>query len=350
MLPRYSKKNYLGMGVIFIVALSLILASCAAPAATPTQKTKVIIYTAKENEEIAEYIPVAEKALPDLTLEVLRLSTGDLTARLLAEKERPLADVIWGVAATSMEIFKREGMLEPYAPKGVEDILPVFKSAEDPPYWVGVDGYVNAICYNTEKAKEFNLPMPETWEDLLDPAFKGHLVMPNPASSGTGYMYVSGILQAMGEEAGWDFLTKLDQNMGIYTKSGSKPCKMAAAGEYAVGLSFAFVGVRLKKDGAPIEVIVPKGTGWEVEANGLVKGTEVPEAAKRFLDWAISDEAMNLYAKYFGVMAKSGYKPPEGFPPDVVDRLWKIDFTWSSENRDRILEQWTAKFAAKAEE
>ncbi len=350
MLSPHSRKNYLGIAVIGALILGMLLASCAGPAATPVQKVKVIIYTAKENEEIAEYIPVAEKALPDLTLEVLRLSTGDLTARLLAEKERPLADVIWGVAATSMEIFKREGMLEPYAPKGVESILPQFKSPEDPPYWVGVDGYVNAICYNTEKAKEFNLPMPETWEDLLDPAFQGHLVMPNPASSGTGYMYVSGILQAMGEEAGWAFLEGLDKNMGIYTKSGSKPCKMAAAGEYAIGISFAFVGVRLKKDGAPIEVIVPKGTGWEVEANGLVKGTEVPEAAKRFLDWAISDEAMNLYSKYFGVMAKSGYKPPEGFPPDIVDRLWDIDFTWSSQHRDAILEQWVAKFAAKAEE
>lgn len=350
-MSSFHSRKYI-WGKVFAIALVLafLLGACAGPAAAPAEKTKVIIYTAKENEEITEYIPVAEKALPDLTLEVLRLSTGDLTARLLAEKERPLADVIWGTAVTSMEIFKSEGMLEPYAPKGIEDILPQFQSSEDPPSWVGVDAYVNAICYNTVKAKELNLPVPEKWEDLLDPAFQGQIVMPNPASSGTGYMYVSGILQAMGEEAGWDFLGKLDKNMAIYTKSGSKPCKMAAEGEYAVGLSFIFVGVRLQKDGAPLQTIVPAGTGWEVEANGLVKGTEVPDAAKRFLDWAISNEAMDLYAKYFGVMAKSGYSSPEGFPPDVVDRLWSIDFGWSSQNRDQVLENWTTQFAAKAEE
>ncbi len=338
-------------GLVMLLVFSLLITSCGGPAPTPQpQKTRIIIYTAKENDEIAEYIPVAEKALPDLSLEVLRLSTGDLTARLLAEKDRPLADVIWGVAVTSMEIFKREGMLEPYAPKGLENILPKFRDSADPPYWVGVDAYVNAICFNTVKAQELNLPMPKTWQDILDPVYQGQIVMPNPASSGTGYMYVSGILQAMGEEEGWAFLEQLDKNMAIYTKSGSKPCKMAAAGEYALGLSFGFVGIKQKEAGAPIEVIFPEGTGWEIEANGLMKGTEAPEAAKRFLDWAISDEAMGLYSKYFGVMAKAGYSPPAGFPSDIVDRLWDIDFAYSSENRDAILEQWLAKFAGKVEE
>lgn len=337
-------------GLVVLLALSLLLTSCGGQAPTPQQKARIIIYTAKENDEIAEYIPVAEKALPDISLEVLRLSTGDLTARLLAEKERPLADVIWGVAVTSVEIFKREGMLEPYAPKGLEKVLPKFRDSADPPYWVGVDAYVNAICFNTVKAQELNLPMPKTWEDILDPVYQGQIVMPNPASSGTGYMYVSGILQAMGEEKAWAFLEQLDKNMAIYTKSGSKPCKMAAAGEYALGLSFGFVGIKQKEGGAPIEVIFPEGTGWEIEANALMIGTEAPDAAKRFLDWAISDEAMGLYAKYFAVMAKEGYSPPTGFPPDIVDRLWNIDFAYSSANRDAILEQWLAKFATKAEQ
>ncbi len=333
-----------------VIALTLILAIVLGACGGAKKKTKVVIYTAKENEEIAEYIPVAEKALPDLDLEVLRLSTGDLTARLLAEKDNPQADVIWGVAATSMLIFEKEGMLEPYAPKGVEKILPQFKSPKDPPTWVGVDAYLTAFCVNKEVAKKNNLPTPTSWKDLLDPVYKGHIVMPNPASSGTGFMFVSSVLQGLGEEEGWNYLDKLDDNIAIYTKSGSKPCKLAAAGEYGIGISFAFVAARLIKDGAPLEMVLPaEGSGYEVEANALVKGTDVPEAAKRFLDWAISDEAMALYAKYFAVVAKPGFPVPEGMPPDTPDRLFPMDFKWSSDNRDAILKQWTERFAAKTE-
>lgn len=345
-------REHFYVAVAFTLTLSLLLIACGGAAPEqPAARARLIIYTAKEPEEVAEFIPIAEASLPDVSLEVLRLSTGDLTARLLAEKERPIADVIWGVAATSMMILDNEGMLEPYAPQGLEGIEPKFRSPNESPTWVGVDAYINAICYNTQRAQELGLPMPETWEDLLDPAFEGHVVMPNPASSGTGYMFVSGALQAMGEDQGWTYLAGLDRNMVMYTKSGSRPCKMAAAGEYAVGLSFAFVGYTQKEQGAPLEVIIPRGTGWEMEANGLMKGTEEPEAARRFLDWAISDEAMALYAKYFGVLAKVGYpSEAEGFPEDVVQRLWDVDPGWSSANREAVLEEWTSRFAVKAEE
>jgi len=330
---------------VFTLLLALALTACGEKA-----KTKVVIYTAKEPEEVTEYIAVAEQTLPDLELEVLRLSTGDLTARLLAEKDNPQADVIWGTAATSMIIFQNEGMLEPYAPDGLDRILPQFRDSEDPPYWVGVDAYITAFCINTEKTAEFSLPTPQTWEDLLDPVYQGHLVMPNPASSGTGFMFVASVLQGMGEDAGWQYLTDLDKNMAIYTKSGSKPCKMAAAGEYAIGISFAFKAVELIADGAPMVMALPEeGSGYEVEANALMKGSEVPDAAKEFLDWAISDEAMEMYAARFGVLAAPGFPVAEGMPADVADRLFAMNFQWSSDNRDAILDRWTNLYGAKTE-
>jgi len=341
-----SAKKILLSSMVFVLVLSLALVSCA----PEPKNTKVVIYTAKENEEIEEFIPIAEAALPDLELEVLRLSTGDLTARLLAEKDNPQADLIWGTAATSMIIFKNEGMLEPYAPAGLENLQASLVDPDSPPYWVGVDAYLTAFCVNKELVEEYGLPMPTSWEDLLDPVYEGHLVMPNPASSGTGFMFVSSVLQGLGEEAGWDYLDGLDKNMAIYTKSGSKPCKMAGAGEFPIGISFAFVAVGLQKDGAPIDFVLPsEGAGYEVEANGLMKGANNPEGAKRFLDWAISDEAMGLYAQYFAVVSKPGFPVPEGMPEDTPDRLFPMDFQWSSDNRDAILEEWSARFAAKTE-
>jgi iron(III) transport system substrate-binding protein len=342
--------KYRSIYVIFglVMVLAIMLSACGGGAAEPEE---LIIYTAKENEEIEEYLPVAEESLPDLQLEVLRLSTGDLTARLLAEKDNPQADVIWGVAATSMMIFDEEGMLVPYSPEGEDEILAQFKDSADPPAWVGVDAYVTAFCVNTELADQFGLPIPQSWEDLLDPVYEGHLVMPNPASSGTGFMFVSSVLQGLGEEAGWNYLAALDKNMAIYTKSGSKPCKMAGAGEYPIGISFEFVAANQIEAGAPLLLVLPEeGSGYEMEVNALVKGTENEEAAKQFLDWAISNEAMEMYAKYFGVLAKPGFPVPEGIPEDIADRLFPMDFRWSSENRDAILEQWSNNFAAKTEE
>jgi iron(III) transport system substrate-binding protein len=343
-----SKSSRLFVVFALAVTFTMLLSACAPQQAEPVT---LVIYTAKENDEIAKYLPVAQAAMPDVKLEILRLSTGDLTARLLAEKDNPQADVIYGTAATSMMIFQEEGMLEPYAPKGVEAILPQFKDTNNPPYWVGVDAYVTAFCVNTALAQEKSLPIPQSWEDLLNPVYQGQIVMPNPASSGTGFMFVSSVLQGLGEDAGWAYLKELDKNMAIYTKSGSAPCKMAGAGEYPIGISFEFVAAQQIAAGAPLELVLPaEGSGYEMEVSAIVKGTKKAEAAKQFLDWAISDEAMNLYAEYFGVLARPGFPAPEGIPADIAERLFPMDFAWSSENREEILASWTGDFSAKAEE
>jgi iron(III) transport system substrate-binding protein len=342
-----SKSSRLFVVLALAVILSMLLGACA----RQSEPVTLIIYTAKENDEIAKYLPVAQAALPDIQLEILRLSTGDLTARLLAEKDNPQADVIYGTAATSMMIFQEEGMLEPYAPEGVENILPQFKDSNNPPYWVGVDAYVTAFCVNTTLAQEKNLPIPQSWADLLNPVYEGQIVMPSPASSGTGFMFVSSVLQGLGESEGWAYLKELDKNMAIYTKSGSAPCKMAGAGEYPIGISFEFVAAQQIAAGAPLTLVLPaEGSGYEMEVNAIVKGTQKEEAAKQFLDWAISDEAMNLYAEYFGVLARPGFPAPEGIPTDIAQRLFPMDFAWSSENRESILASWTGDFSAKVEE
>ena len=155
--------------------------------------------------------------------------------------------------------------------------------------------YIAAFCVNTKVLQEKGLPMPKGWNDLLDPRFKGLVTMPNPVASGTGFLQIASILQMYGakegKEDGWEFLKKLDKNIGQYIKSGSRPAKMTAAGEFAVGASFDFVVAELKKQGFPVEFVFPvEGAGYEVEANALLKGAKNPKAAKRFLDWAITDK------------------------------------------------------------
>jgi len=308
-------------------------------------KDVVVIYTAIEPEQITDYMKAVNKTLPNIEVKMLRLSTGDISARFMAEKDNMQADVIWGVAATNMMVFKNAGLLEPYVPKGLERVQPLFRDKSATPAWVGIDIYMSAFCFNTEVGKKKNLPKPESWADLIKPVYKGEIVMPNPASSGTGYLSVASILQRMKEPEGWKYLDALDKNMAEYTKSGSKPCKDAAAGERAVGVSFEYVAMKMKKDGAPVEMVLPKeGSGYEIEANGLTKKGKGNTAAKQFLDWAISDEAMALYAKYFAAVSVAGFPTPEGLPKDVSKVVYPNDFEWSAKNRDRVLAEWAKRY------
>ncbi|HXJ83967.1 MAG TPA: putative 2-aminoethylphosphonate ABC transporter substrate-binding protein [Candidatus Methylomirabilis sp.] len=331
--------------VAFAVALAaLVLTLSSGPA--EAQKQTVVIYTAIENEQITEYKKAYEKTLPNLDVKMKRLSTGDISAVFMAEKDNMQADVIWGVAATNMLIFKNAGLLAPYAPKGLERIQPLFRDKANPPSWVGIDIYMSAFCFNTEVAKKHNLPAPTSWADLIKPVYKGQVVMPNPASSGTGYLSVASILQRMGEAEGWKYLDALNVNIAEYTKSGSKPCKDAAAGERGIGVSFEYVALEMKKKGAPVEMILPKeGSGYEMEANALTKKGAGNPGAKQFLDWAISNEAMGLYATFFAAVAVPGFPVPEGLPKDISKVVYPNDFDWSAQNRDRILAEWQKRYA-----
>src|SRR5215510_5301929 len=325
-----------------LAAVLLLLAVVPAQA----QKQTVVIYTAIENEQITEYKKAYEKALPNVDVKMKRLSTRDISAVFMAEKDNMQADVIWGVAATNMLIFKNAGLLEPYAPKGLDRVQPLFRDKANPPSWVGIDIYMSAFCFNTDVAKKHNLPAPTSWADLTKPVYKGQVVMPNPASSGTGYLSVASILQRMGEAEGWKYLDALNVNIAEYTKSGSKPCKDAAAGERGIGVSFEYVALEMKKKGAPVEMVLPKeGSGYEMEANALTKKGAKNPAAKQFLDWAASDEAMALYAKYFAAVAVAGLPVPEGLPKDITKVVYPNDFEWSAKNRDRILAEWSKRYA-----
>ncbi|HJR04463.1 MAG TPA: putative 2-aminoethylphosphonate ABC transporter substrate-binding protein [Methylomirabilota bacterium] len=327
-----------------VMTAALLTVAGVTPAAA--QKQTVVIYTAIENEQVVEYKKAYEKSLPNVEVKMLRLSTGDIAARFMAEKDNMQADVIWGVGATNMLQFKNAGLLEPYAPKGLERIQPLFRDKANPPSWVGLDIYMSAFCFNTDTGKKHNLPAPASWADLTKPVYKGHVVMPNPASSGTGYLSVVSILQRMGEAEGWKYLDALDKNIAEYTKSGSKPCKDSAAGERAIGVSFEYVAHEMKKKGAPVEMVLPKeGSGYEIEANGLTKKGAKNPAARQFLDWAVTDESMKIAAQFFAAVGVAGMPVPEGLPKDISKVVFPNDFDWSAKNRDRILAEWQKRYA-----
>ncbi|MFN3881668.1 MAG: putative 2-aminoethylphosphonate ABC transporter substrate-binding protein [Nitrincola lacisaponensis] len=330
---------------------TLALALGAAVASQAASATELTVYTAVESDDLQKYAQRFNQAHPDITIRWVRDSTGVMTARLLAEKDNPRADVIWGLAATSLLLLDDEGLLEPYAPAGVEKLDPKFVDQNTPPAWVGMDAWVAAICYNTIEGEKLGVPMPTSWEDLTRPEYKGHVVMPNPSSSGTGYLDVASWIQLWGEEQAWTFMDGLHDNISRYTHSGSAPCNLAASGEAVVGVSFAFRAARLKSQGAPVEVVFPsEGLGWDMEAAAIVKGTQNLEAAQTLMDWAVSREANELYNEGYAVVAMPGVaKPIENYPADIVERMIDNDFSFAAVNRDRILQEWQRRYDGKTE-
>ncbi|MEO8137976.1 MAG: extracellular solute-binding protein, partial [Betaproteobacteria bacterium] len=124
------------------------------------QKTTLIVYTALETDQIKAYQEGFNKANPDIEITWVRDSTGVVTAKLLAEKANPKADVVMGLAATSLAIFETEGMLVPYAPAGLSRIAAQYRDSKNPPAWVGMDVWGATICFNTVEAAKKNIPKP----------------------------------------------------------------------------------------------------------------------------------------------------------------------------------------------
>jgi len=314
------------------------------------QKTQLSVYTALETDQLKAYKEGFEKVNPDIEITWVRDSTGIVTARLLAEKANPKADAILGLAATSLAIFGTEGMLHPYAPAGLSRVDSQYRDPTNPPAWVGMDVWGATICFNTVEAAKRNIPKPDSWRELTNPVYKGQIVMPHPASSGTGFFDVSAWLQLWGEAEGWKYMDGLHQNIAQYMHSGSRPCAAAAAGEYVVGISFEYRANREKAQGKPIDLIFPKeGLGWDLEAAANHKGTKNLAAAQKLMDWAISDQAMGLYANNFAIVAvPSMNKPLPNVPADYAKRLVKNDFAWAAKNRERILAEWSKRYESKA--
>jgi iron(III) transport system substrate-binding protein len=332
------------------IAAALAAATLAVSGAALAQKTPLTVYTALETDQLKAYQEGFNKAHPDIEITWVRDSTGVITAKLLAEKANPKADVVMGVAATSMGVFDAEGMLVPYAPQGLSRIAPQYRDAKNPPAWVGMDVWGATICFNTVEAQKRGIPKPETWKDLTKPAYKGQIVMPHPASSGTGYFDVTAWLQLYGEAEGWKFMDGLHENIAQYMHSGSRPCAAAANGEYVVGISFEYRANREKAQGKPIDLVFPReGLGWDLEAIGIHKGTKQMAAAQKLMDWAASDAAMALYAKNFAIVAVPSLSQPlPNVPADYGSRLVKNDFAWAAKNRDKILAEWSKRYESKA--
>ena len=327
---------------------ALLMGALAAPAAA--QKTKLTVYTALENDQLAPFKAEIEKAVPDVEVEWVRDSTGVITARFLAEKDNPKADMVHGARRLEPAAVQ-EGRAARGLPAQGRPTRSSPRSARATAAGPARTRSSASSATTRSRARRPACTPPKSWKDLTDAKYKDKLVMPHPASSGTGYLTVAAWIQLMGEAEAWKFMDALHQNMAVYTHSGSAPCVQAAKGERVAGISLRHARrharrprARRSRSISPVE-----GIGWDMEAFAIVKGTKKADAAKKVADWAVTKAANELYSKYYAIVAHPDVKNvPKNYPADAEARMAKVDFQKMADDRERMLAEWSKRYESKA--
>ena len=343
-------RAWLGRGVGLAV-VALLSGGAAVPAAAQPQTVTALCSTD------APWCELAAKDFEAATgIKVLqaRKSTGEALAQIRAEAANPKTDLWWGGTGDPFLQAAEIGLLQAYRPTYIND-LHAWSVRQYAMSGNMVGGfYTSAIGFgfNEELLKKKKLPAPKCWADLVDPKYKGEIETSHPASSGTAYTILAGLVQLMGEEPAFDYLKKLHKNVTTYTRSGQAQSKNVAKGEVAIGVSFIFNFENERQQGAShVQWNAPcEGTSYEIGGIALVKGARNPEAARKYYDWLMSatGQQVGARANSLQVPANKTFKPDPRIPPVEGVRLIKYDFEkyGKAAERKRLIDRWTREVEA----
>ncbi|MGH0374730.1 ABC transporter substrate-binding protein [Sinorhizobium meliloti] len=304
---------------------------------------------------ICEQMEGAFEKKTGISVNMVRLSSGETYAKIRAEARNPKTDIWWAGTGDPHLQAASEGLTLEYKSPMLGELHEwAVKQAESAGYrTVGVYAGALGWGYNTEIFKQRNLKEPKCWADLLDPSFKGEVQIANPNSSGTAYTALATLVQIMGEAEAFDYLKKLNANVSQYTKSGSAPVKAAARGETAIGIVFMHDAVAQTVEGFPVKSVAPcEGTGYEIGSMSIIKGTKNLDNAKKWYDWALSADVQSSMkeAKSFQLPSNKTAKVPEEAPKFEDIKLIDYDFKTYGDpaKRKELLERWDREIGAAA--
>jgi iron(III) transport system substrate-binding protein len=331
-----------------LVLAAMLVGLLGTGSALAEQRT-LTVYSSLDEDQAKALADGFMAANPDIKIEMINGSTAPIIARVIAEGANPQGDVIMGNAVSALMAADAKGLLESYKPANYDAVSPVMRDSRENPVWVGIDAWAASVCFNTVEAEKLGLPTPKSWKDLTDPAYKGHITMPSPLSSGTAFLAVNGWITAFGEEGGWKYMDALHENISQYGHSGSAPCRQAAAGETVIGISYSTPGVKAINDGAPIKIILPEeGLGWEIEATAIIKGAKNMDDARKLADWVSSREAAQISSKFLPITAYDDISElPPNYPEGEREKLLKMDFASLAANREAVMAEWQKRYSTK---
>ena len=315
--------------------------------ATPSALAENLTFYCSAQEDWCQLMTKEFSAATGIKVNMTRKSSGETFAQIKAESANPKGDVWWGGTGDPHLQAAEEGLTEPYVSSMRSQLndwaIRQASSADDKT--IGIYSGALGYGYNEDLLKANNLPVPNCWRDLLKPAYKGHVQMANPNSSGTAYTTLATMVQLFGEAEGFEYMKGLHKNINQYTKSGSAPIKAAAKGENTIGIVFMHDAVKQAVSGFPIVVVAPcEGTGYEIGSMSIIKGARNQESARKFYDWALSADvqSMALQVKAYQVPSNKGAETSPAAPDLSSIKLIDYDFKkyGSSDERRRLLKKW----------
>ena len=284
-------------------------ANTTAPAAETTAPEQSLIDAAKAEGELVVYGSCEEdylaaacahfEELYGIKVQYQRLSTGEVQAKIEEENGNPSADVWFGGTTDPYNVVAAEGLLEAYEAENASHLLG--SQYRDPDgYWYGIYKGILGFMVNKDELARMNLEAPADWQDLKKPEYKGLIWLSNYNTAGTAKLVINTMIQKYGHDDGIQYLVDLDKNIQVYTKSGSGPSKNVGTGECVIGIGFLHDGITQIVDNGydNVQLIIPSsGTSFEIGATAIFKGAKHPNAAKLWVEYALSPECVELAAK-----------------------------------------------------
>ena len=256
---------------------------------------ELVVYGSCEEEYLAAACEHFEK-LFGIKTSYQRLSTGEVQAKIEEENGNPSADVWFGGTTDPYNVCAAEGLLEAYEATNASHLTSDMYRAADGS-WYGIYKGILGFMVNTDELTRMGIEAPQDWADLLKEEYKGLIWLSNYNTAGTAKLVINTMIQKYGHDEGIQYLVDLDKNIEVYTKSGSGPSKNVGTGECVIGIGFLHDGITQILDNGytNVELIIPSsGTSFEIGATAIFKGAAHSNAAKLWIEYALSPECVNL--------------------------------------------------------
>ena len=262
------------------------------------EEGKLIVYGSCE-EEYLNAVCANFKSLYGIDVQAQRLSTGEVAAKIEEENGHPSADVWFGGTTDPYNVTSSKGLLEQYEPKNASHLISdKFKSTNKD--WYGIYKGILGILYDKEELGRLKLDVPQDYKDLIDPKYKGLIWSCNYNTAGTAKLIINTVIQKYGHDQGIQYLVDLDKNIAQYTKSGSGPSKAIGTGECTIGIGMLHDGIYqiVDQEHENVGLQIPSsGASYEVGATAIFKGAAHPNAAKLWVEYALSPACVDLAQK-----------------------------------------------------
>jgi iron(III) transport system substrate-binding protein len=277
----------------------------------------LIVYSPHGKELLGEYEKRFEERNPGVDVRWLDMGSQDALDRVRSERANPQADIWWGAPSTMFSQAEKEGLLEAYKPSWAEHVDADARSPDD--FWYGTYQTPEVIAYNSDALKPDEVP--QDWDEMLDPKWKGKIIIRDPPASGTvRTIFAAMILRALGPdkspEPGYEWLRKLDANTREYAANQTFMLQKLGHQEAILTLwNMPDIELQSDKYNFPLDYVIPKsGTPVLTDAIAIVKGTQHRKEAENFYEFVTTPESLGFAAQEFYRIPSRDDIPQEMLP------------------------------------